>query len=320
MFVQDNILKPPALVQIDCDGELALSNHYCIKKVNKQPDKVYVVLKRFLSIFANHDIKATFFICGQDIEDEDKRNIIGQAVKDGHELANHTYSHPGAFLPLRKSEKVNEILKTQELIKNYFGIKACGFRAPNFEVDEELIEILEDNELVYDCSILPTPFSPFIRVLKTMLTNNKASVSFANGYLGPLSFCFAPRNPYLPSINTVWEPRMKGENGLNITEIPVTVSPIFKIPIHASYALAYPEVFSRFITRYSFKWLVKKNLPLVYVFHLGDLCEKDILRGVEGKLYRSIEQRLSFVNWICKEIKCNFNSMTTIELVRSLYD
>lgn len=317
-MLEKNQLKPPALVQVDCDGELALSNHYGLERKGNGTDRIFAVLKQFLRIFDRYGIKATLFVCGKDMEDEEKRSIIRAALDAGHELANHTYSHPGAFQPLSRSEKINEIVKTQSLLFEHFGVESHGFRAPNFELDKELVEILTDKGLAYDCSMLPTPFSPVIRAVKTLLTKKKFNISYNHGYLGPCTFALAPRKPYYPSSKTIQRPAIADGNHVKVMEIPVTVSPILKLPIHSSYALAYPRAFSRAITQHTLRWVARKKLPLLYVFHLSDLCETSILRGIEGRLYNNLDSRTSFVNWVCKEIQQQFESMTTIELVRSL--
>ncbi len=310
--------KPPVLIQIDCDGALALSNHYH-KEVVRQDDsdRIFFVLKEFLNIFSHYGIKATLFVCGCDIENKEKRTLLKEALHEGHELANHTYSHPGAFLSLKQEKIVEEIVKTQELIARYLNIQSHGFRAPNFELNKDLMKILSNEGLTYDCSMLPTPFSPLIRTMKRIVSRGSANITSKHGYMGPFQFGFGPRIPYRPSRILLNKPG-KGKYQYKTVEIPVTVSPLLKLPIHSSYALSCPETIGRAVSKYTFNWIAKKNLPLVYVFHLADLAEAGSLRGIEGKLYQALETRTRFVHWILDEICQQFQSITTIELVRSL--
>ena len=134
-------ILPMAAIQVDCDGETALSNHYGRSR-GRGRDQVYPSLLKFLDIFSKHGIKATLFVSAKDLEDKFKLEIIRAAAAQGHELANHTYNHPGAFLCLSREEKSREIHLNQEKVRETLGINMHGFRAPNFELDEELINIL----------------------------------------------------------------------------------------------------------------------------------------------------------------------------------
>ncbi len=83
--------------------------------------------ERLLDVLAKHDVKATFFLIGNRIEKhpETARRVIAE----GHQVGNHSYSHPLlGFLPPTSVKR--EIKRTDELLRQV-GVKgAIVFRAP----------------------------------------------------------------------------------------------------------------------------------------------------------------------------------------------
>ncbi len=98
------------------------------------PDKKETPL--VLKVLQEHDVKATFFIVGE--EAEKNPGLLRKINESGHVLGNHSYSH-GNFFPLRSKRKIiEEIKKTSSIIKS---VKPSGvdiFRPP-FGVTNPLI-------------------------------------------------------------------------------------------------------------------------------------------------------------------------------------
>jgi peptidoglycan/xylan/chitin deacetylase (PgdA/CDA1 family) len=74
---------------------------------------------RLLDILKQRNIKATFFMIGQNAE----RNpaIVKRILEDGHEIGNHSWTHP-QLSKLSDERVTQEINQTQDAIK-----KACGY-------------------------------------------------------------------------------------------------------------------------------------------------------------------------------------------------
>jgi peptidoglycan-N-acetylglucosamine deacetylase len=73
------------------------------------------------------DVKATFFQCGLNVRR--RPAIAGQVAAAGHELGNHTYSHP--FLPLKTPSFIErEFTAAQDVISSETGITPMLLRAP----------------------------------------------------------------------------------------------------------------------------------------------------------------------------------------------
>lgn len=85
-------------------------------------------IKEILSILKQYNVKATFFLIGNEIEKypEEAKNI----VKAGHQVGNHTYSHQRMVFKSPAYIK-KEIDKTDQLIKEAGYKGEIVFRPPN---------------------------------------------------------------------------------------------------------------------------------------------------------------------------------------------
>jgi peptidoglycan/xylan/chitin deacetylase (PgdA/CDA1 family) len=82
---------------------------------------------RLLDLLASRHIKATFFVLGECVEQNPQ--VLQRAAREGHEIANHSWSHPQ--LNRMSDEGVRSQLKrTDDLIKSSIGIRPTLFRPP----------------------------------------------------------------------------------------------------------------------------------------------------------------------------------------------
>ncbi len=82
---------------------------------------------RILDILAEHNVKATFFVIGENL-----RKNPGLALRiheEGHEMGNHTQSHPWMFRMLFSSIRL-DILLCQDEIAKLTGYRPRFFRQP----------------------------------------------------------------------------------------------------------------------------------------------------------------------------------------------
>lgn len=82
---------------------------------------------RLLDLLAHENIRATFFQCGINVE---RNAAIARAVlAAGHEIGNHTYSHPHLYL--KSPAFINrEIAQAQDIISQRLGTAPALLRAP----------------------------------------------------------------------------------------------------------------------------------------------------------------------------------------------
>ena len=82
---------------------------------------------QLLDVLAKHNVKATFFLIGNRIERHPE--TVRRVITEGHEVGNHTYSHPLlGFLP--PSYVQRQIESTDDLLEQYGIAKNSVFRAP----------------------------------------------------------------------------------------------------------------------------------------------------------------------------------------------
>jgi peptidoglycan/xylan/chitin deacetylase (PgdA/CDA1 family) len=82
---------------------------------------------KLLDLLAAHHIKATFFVIGQNVAEHPQ--IVARAAREGHEIGNHTWSHPK--LGKMSDENVRrELRRTDEIIKSAIGKRPTLMRPP----------------------------------------------------------------------------------------------------------------------------------------------------------------------------------------------
>jgi peptidoglycan/xylan/chitin deacetylase (PgdA/CDA1 family) len=91
-----------------------------------------------LDLLEEYDAKATFFVVGNRI---DKNvDIIRREAEEGHEVANHTYSHV-FFNGNQSSEKIDqEIGQTKQKIEEVTGRDSPWFRPPGGFINDRVID------------------------------------------------------------------------------------------------------------------------------------------------------------------------------------
>jgi peptidoglycan/xylan/chitin deacetylase (PgdA/CDA1 family) len=94
--------------------------------IDDGPDPVYT--PRILDIFKDHEVKATFFVVGGAAEQYP--DIVLRMKKEGHDVGNHSYSHP-YFHRLSWSGAMQEIGMTRSVLNRILGEECKLFRPPH---------------------------------------------------------------------------------------------------------------------------------------------------------------------------------------------
>ena len=82
---------------------------------------------RLLKMLKDRDIKATFFVVGQCVAEYPE--IAKQIVSEGHEIANHSWSHP-QLTKLGETPVRDQIGRTHNVIKQTTGVEPVLLRPP----------------------------------------------------------------------------------------------------------------------------------------------------------------------------------------------
>ncbi|MEG0471657.1 MAG: polysaccharide deacetylase family protein [Solibacillus sp.] len=85
------------------------------------------VTEQILALLLQYNIKATFFVLGQNVEKHPQ--IVSQAAEQGHEIANHSWSHAN-FTKLSGTQISAELDQTNEAIYKATGKYPNLYRPP----------------------------------------------------------------------------------------------------------------------------------------------------------------------------------------------
>lgn len=102
------------------------------------PDPLYT--PQILDIFRETGGRATFFMIGQMME---RHPEIVRAVADaGHEIGNHTWSHP-KLTEIGAEARQRELADTDRLIREMAGRAPASFRPPYFDMDGDVAALCD---------------------------------------------------------------------------------------------------------------------------------------------------------------------------------
>ena len=82
---------------------------------------------KLLDILAAHHIKATFFVIGENVAEHPE--IVTRAVREGHEIGNHSWSHPN-FGKMSDQGVRQQLWRTDDAIKSATGMRPTLMRPP----------------------------------------------------------------------------------------------------------------------------------------------------------------------------------------------
>ena len=126
-----------------------------ISKKDNQP-KIIHGIDKILDLLRKKDTKATFFVVGELLEF--KPELLDLILDNEHEIGFHTMKHDRIDTHNFKERFEEEIKKFDKLTNG----NSKGFRAPSFSLNVNsswLIDVLEENNYVYDSSVMPAKTS-----------------------------------------------------------------------------------------------------------------------------------------------------------------
>ncbi|MDB4964329.1 MAG: polysaccharide deacetylase [Myxococcales bacterium] len=222
-------------VSVDLDP---LSCYYGIHGLGAPPRELaHVVLRRalprFAEMFARHRVHATFFVVGSDAAaDVAGAKQLAQLARDGHELGNHSHTHPYELARLDKAAIEDEVGRAHDVIAAIAGTAPVGFRAPGYDISERVLDVLMARGYRYDSSVFPSwPYyllKAGVMGMMSMVGRKSRSV------LGDPRALFAPAMPYRPGRS----PFSRGQSTL--VELPVSTTPGLRVPAIGTWLVAPP--------------------------------------------------------------------------------
>ncbi len=181
---------------------------------------------RFLDLFDRTGIKGSFFVVAQDIANPDVQAVLKEVVAAGHEVGNHSLTHPYDLSRQSRAAIDEELAEARSRIEEFCGVQVSGFRAPGYVLSEDLLESVVATGHVYDSSRFPCP--PYQAA--------KAAVIGAYALLGRPSGS-------IPEPPTVWlsgtEPEVQRlPSGRAALEFPIGVIPPLRMPLIGTSVIA----------------------------------------------------------------------------------
>jgi peptidoglycan-N-acetylglucosamine deacetylase len=219
---------------------------------------------RFLDLLDRNQMRATFFAIGCDAAEARHRQVLRQINARGHEIGNHSYTHPYNFRQLPRVRKEAEIDQAEAAIADAVGQKPVGFRTPSCDLDGEILSLLTARGYLYESSVYPSP------IMWAFMLYGKLFVRHKDYQLGHLSAPLAPREPYVPNLEKIHRRRpLDGLGEPPIIEIPFSVLPLVGIPFYSTLLRTFgPAAFTALTRLYG-----KRRALLHTLFHLIELAD-----------------------------------------------
>ncbi|GGF65884.1 XrtA system polysaccharide deacetylase [Alteromonas lipolytica] len=133
----------------------AFESTIAVEKWDDIPLRVGDNTHRLLDLFAEKNVKSTFFTLGWVA----KRcpDVIKRIVDEGHELASHGLSHRRATT-MTRAEVTEDIRISKDILEQTSGKPIFGYRAPSFSIDETnewIYEVLVELGFTFSSSTYP---------------------------------------------------------------------------------------------------------------------------------------------------------------------
>jgi len=236
------------VIHVDLDGGKNIFAHHGLDHP-WDDDTIYVSGMTHLLEFLEHNqLTATLFVVAEDLDDPSKKALLERAVAAGHEIASHSHTH-AELDDLDPKARRREVFESKRRLEQELGVEVKGFRAPSYQIDRELFEMLGEAGYRWDSSAFATPaFSRRLRVPSVLQV------------------------PAKPLLDT------------DVFEIPLPAHKPAPFPFHPCYSLLLGyRYFSRCLRRFE-----RCGAPLVLLFHLTDFADplpRERRKGWKGRLY-----------------------------------
>ena len=219
-------------------------------------------LTEFHRVLEPFKAQATLFMVGRDLARESARPIVRAMHDAGHEIANHTMTHAQGFRLLSHEEQTREVAGMEEACVATIGQRPVGFRSPGWNIDDRGADLLRARGYLYDSSVFPTSLMPLLKAMHWRSTWSRERRDRTT--MGRLSYVRAPRLPYRSRRGALGH---RGSDG--IFELPVTVTPVLRLPFFATWLLA--TGFGPFHS--GLRRLRAEGAWIQFQFHLSDFVE-----------------------------------------------
>ncbi|KAA1259713.1 Polysaccharide deacetylase [Rubripirellula obstinata] len=303
---------PIASLSLDLDNKWAYLRAAGREDWESRPGYLPMAVNRITEMLGELNLPLTVFTVGRDlVEEEDCQAIQSFDRLPRWEPANHSLNHLPWMHTMDEAEIADEIEITDARIREVTGRRPLGFRGPGFSCPDEVLRVLAKNNYAYDASIFPTSIAPIARAVFLMKTDLKGQAKEnAKKLYGGFASLRQPNHPFQRNI---------GDQQL--WEMPVTVMPLTRTPIHFSY-FTFLASFSTLAAKAYFRSALSlckltgtsPSLLLHPPDFLGQEDDSDMAYFPGMKMAR--QDKLSIVRWGLKLYSETFDVRCMIDALR----
>ncbi len=269
------------------------------------------IVPRLLGWLSELGVKGTFFIIGKDGLDPDNKKAIGQICSQGHEIANHSFSHERRLSVSGSGDFAKDVSESEKILSDIAGRKISGFRMPGSTVNKEKLQVLEELGYLYDSSLNASLVFNFTKACYGFLSGKSAKLPCQG-----MSSWMAPNRPYYPNRVNIYKD--SGER-FKLLEIPITLIPGLSFPFMNYFLMASGTAASE----RCYEMVRSKNRFINLVMHDNEAATWDKFRDF-GLSYRfcgwhmkkDIKKRGAFIKRFIGAIKQDYNIITLEEYSR----
>ncbi len=238
-------------VHVDCDPLWVYATEYGTTPDFEDESLYRDAADRFLALFAEYGIRATFFLIGRDLHLPACLEFGRKAIAAGHEIGNHTMSHLQDF-DAADGQALYEVTECHHLIRENLGYTCAGLRSPGYAFDRGAVTHLRKLGYSYDTSILPGCGVHLMSAVYRLFNPACRQKRFGRWW-----YLFAKRSPHALSPDC-WE-------------VPIATFPLIGLPVHSTFVFQWGQAY--FDAAFGLSRVLRSHM--VYLFHLIDLLDEN---------------------------------------------
>lgn len=171
----------------DCDVDIYYKNENSYMKIaltfDDGPHPRYT--GQILDVLEEYDIKATFFVVG--VNAKNYPDSLIDVIKKGHEIGNHTYSHPHVS-GLNTYTLTDEVEKCESTIYGLTDYKTKLFRPPEGMIDADVRTVLRSLDykvIMWDIDTRDWAHEPPEKIAENVISNiASGDIILMHDYIG----------------------------------------------------------------------------------------------------------------------------------------
>lgn len=220
--------RPTASLSLDLDNQWSYMKTHGDPGWESYPSYLDLLVPQVLKVLATAGTRITVFIVGQDAALSRNHDALRLLAAAGHEIGNHSFHHEPWMAKRPKNEIRQEILEAGQAIRQATGRQPLGYRGPGFSWNPDVLDVLAAEGYRYDASTFPSFLGPIARLYYFRKSSlSQADRKARQDLFGGFTEGFRPLKPYFWALTS----------GRRLLEIPVTTTPVFRMPFHLSYLL-----------------------------------------------------------------------------------